>query len=52
MIFLKNSYVIYFKTNGSIDDVFKLPSKINTNPIIINKSLLYLDLKNKLSIVN
>ena len=35
-----------------VDDVFKLPSKLNTNPIIINKSLLYLDSKNKLSIVN
>ena len=30
----------------------KLPSKINTNPIIINKSLMYLDFKNKLSIIN
>ncbi|MDC0433957.1 hypothetical protein OAL89_03365, partial [Pelagibacteraceae bacterium] len=52
MIFLKNSYVIYFKTDGTVVDIFKLPSKLNTNPIIINKSLFYLDSKNKLSIVN
>ena len=52
MIFLKNSYAVYFKTNGTVIDIFKLPSKLNTNPIIINKSLLYLDPKNRLSIVN
>ena len=52
MIFLKNSYAVYFKTDGTVIDIFKLPSKLNTNPIIINKSLLYLDPKNRLSIVN
>ena len=52
MLFLENSYVVYFNINGSVDDIFKLPSKLNTNPIIINKSLLYLDFKNKLSVVN
>ena len=52
MVFLKNSYIVYFNINGTINDVLKLPSKLNTNPIIINKSLLYLDFKNKLSIVN
>lgn len=52
MVLLKNSYVIYFNINGIIDDVFKLPSKINTNPIIINKTLLYFDFKNKLSVVD
>ena len=52
MVLLKNSYVIYFNINGIVEDVFKLPSKMNTNPIIINKSLLYFDFKNKLSIVD
>ena len=52
MIFLKNSYAVYFKIDGTVIDIFKLPSKLNTNPIIINKSLLYLDPKNRLSIVN
>jgi outer membrane protein assembly factor BamB len=52
MLFLKNSYLIYFNINGTVNDVLKLPSKINTNPIIINKSLMYLDFKNKLSIIN
>jgi len=52
MVLLKNSYVIYFNINGIVEDVFKLSSKINTNPIIINGSLLYFDFKNKLSIVD
>tara|TARA_B100000767_G_scaffold124497_1_gene118618 strand:+ start:5993 stop:7318 length:1326 start_codon:yes stop_codon:yes gene_type:complete len=52
MVLLKNSYVIYFNINGIVEDVFKLASKINTNPIIINGSLLYFDFKNKLSIVD
>jgi len=52
MVLLKNSYVIYFNINGIVEDVFKLSSKINTNPIIINGSLLFFDFKNKLSIVD
>jgi outer membrane protein assembly factor BamB len=52
MVLLKNSYVIYFNINGILEDVFKLPSKMNTNPIIINKKLLYFDFKNKLSVVD
>ncbi len=52
MVLLKNSYVIYFNINGIVEDIFKLSSKINTNPIIINGSLLYFDFKNKLSIVD
>ena len=51
MIFLENSYVVSFNINGTVENVTKLPTKINTNPIIINKSLLYLDFQNKLSIV-
>jgi len=52
MVLLKNSYVIYFNINGIVEDIFKLSSKINTNPIIINGSLLYFDFKNKLSVVD
>ena len=52
IIFLKNSYVVKFNLNGNIDEVNKLPTKINSNPIIIDNSILYLDSKNKISIVD
>ncbi len=51
-IFLKNSYLLKFNVNGNLLDVKKLPSKIKSDPIIIDKSILYLDKKNKLSIIN
>ena len=52
ILFLNNSYVVKFNFNGILDQVDKLPSKLNTHPIFINESLLYLDIKNKLNIVN
>ena len=51
-IFLKNSYLLKFNVNGNLLDVKKLPSKIKSDPIIIDNSILYLDKKNKLSIIN
>ena len=30
----------------------KIPKKINSNPIFINGSILYLDVKNKLKIIS
>ena len=47
-IFLKNSYLLIFNIRGSIEDVIKLPTKIKSQPIFIDNSLLYLDFKNKL----
>ena len=52
IIFLQNSYTLNFNINGKLKDVSKLPSKINTYPIIIDGSILYLDKKNKISIIN
>tara|TARA_X000001036_G_C20642538_1_gene791718 strand:- start:90 stop:1418 length:1329 start_codon:yes stop_codon:yes gene_type:complete len=52
IIFLKNSYIVKFNLNGNIDEVNKLPTKINSQPMIINNSILYLDSRNKLSIVD
>ena len=49
-IFLKNSYVVKFSINGVIEDIFKLPKKINSLPIYINKSIVYLNNKNKVII--
>ncbi len=51
-IFLKNSYILNFKKEGELQEVFKLPSKILTNPIFIDGSLLFLNTKKKLIILN
>ena len=51
-IFLNNSYVLNFSIDGNFKDLFKLPSSIKTLPIFIEKSILYLNNKNKLIIVN
>jgi len=52
LIFLKNSFILKFNINGDLENVQKLPSKINSSPIFIDGSVLYLDFKNKLSIIN
>ncbi len=51
-IFLNNSFLLKFKINGDLEEISKLPSKINTQPIFINSSMLYLDKKNKISIID
>ncbi len=51
-IFLRNSYVVQLNLRGEIEEIKKLPSKIKTKPIILNSSIMYLDNKNKLSIIN
>ena len=51
-IFLNNSFVLNFDIICNLDNIKKLPTKINSNPIIINGSIIYLDKKNRLSIVN
>ena len=52
LIFLKNSFILKFNINGDLENVQKLPSKINSSPIFIDGSVLYLDFKKKLSIIN
>ncbi len=51
-IFLENSYLLKFKLNGELEQVDKLPSKINTNPIFVNNSMIYVDNKNKVNVIN
>jgi len=51
-IFLDNSYLLKFNLNGELSKVEKLPSKINSYPIFIDSSMIYLDTKNRVSIVN
>jgi outer membrane protein assembly factor BamB len=52
LILLKNSFVLKFTLNGTLKDIYKLPSKINSNPIFVDGSILYLDFNKKLSVVN
>jgi len=51
-IFLKNSFVLNFNSSGKLQSVKKLPSKLNSIPIIINKLLYFLDKKNRLVILS
>tara|TARA_B110001452_G_scaffold204281_1_gene174259 strand:- start:67 stop:462 length:396 start_codon:yes stop_codon:yes gene_type:complete len=50
-IFLKNSYYLIYNLDGKLLNTEKLPSKINSYPIFIRDSILYLDFKNKLSVI-
>ena len=50
--FLKSSYILKFSVNGNLDEIQKLPIKINSNPIFLNKLILFISNKSKLSVVN
>ena len=52
IIFLKNSYTLNFKINGTLRSVRKLPFKLISFPIIIDNSFYFLNNKNKLIIMN
>tara|TARA_X000000950_G_scaffold178759_1_gene216905 strand:+ start:1032 stop:2351 length:1320 start_codon:yes stop_codon:yes gene_type:complete len=52
VIFLKNSFNLKFNINGQLNIIRKLPLSINSTPIVLNKSILYIDNKNKLAIIN
>ena len=52
IIFLKNSYVLQHDINGVLNKVSKLPSKIYTQPLFRQGSILYLSNKNKLYVSN
>jgi amidophosphoribosyltransferase len=49
---LKNSYYLQYNLDGKLLNIKKLPSKINSYPIFIRGSILYLDFKNRLSVIN
>ena len=51
-IFLDNSYLLKFNIYGDLNEVIKLPVKINSQPIFINETIIYTSLKNKISIVD
>ncbi len=51
-IFLKNSYLLSFQSSGMIKSIKKLPVKINSTPIIIDKFIYFLNNKNKLIVLS
>ena len=51
-IFLKNSYLLKFDLKGKLTNIDKLTNKLNTFPIMIDGSMVYLDFKNRLLEVN
>jgi len=51
-LFLNNSYLVKFTLDGKIKNIHKLPSKLRSFPLFINDSILYLNDKNKLIILN
>ena len=52
VVFLRNSYVLDFEIDGKLDKIYKLPSKIKTEPFYIDSSLLFLNKKKQLIILN
>ena len=51
-IFLKNSYLLRFQSSGMIKSIKKLPAKLNSSPIIIDKFIYFLNNKNKLIVLS
>ncbi len=51
-IFLNNSFYLQTSIDGELIEIDKLPFKIYNDPIFINGSILFLDKKNKLSVLN
>ncbi len=52
LILLNNSYILNFDIRGKLQEIRELNSRISSKPIFINSSLLYLDKKNRLIILN
>jgi len=51
-LFLDNSYLVRFSSVGKIKNINKLSYKLHSFPIFVNESILYLNNKNKLIIIN
>ena len=51
-LFLNNSYLVKISITGEIIEINKLPSKIRSLPLFINDSILYLNNKNKLIVLD
>ena len=52
LISLNNSYLLYFDISGKLKEIKKLNSPMSSKSIFIDRSLIYLDKKNRLRILN
>ena len=50
-IFLDNSYLLKFNIYGELNEVSKLPVKLNSQPIFINQKIIYSNFNNKISVI-
>ena len=44
-VFLKSSYILKFNINGTLEEITKLKNKLNSYPIFVDGTLIYLDKK-------
>ncbi len=51
-LFLENNFLLLFNVSGNISEIRKLPSTTNTNPIFVDRSILYLDKKNRILMID
>lgn len=51
-IFLENSFLMNLQIDGKFNEIKKLPFKINSQPIVINNAMIFLDKKNRLVVIN
>ena len=51
-VFLNNSNILIYNFKGKLKEIKKLPTKINIQPIFINDSIISLNSKNKLLIID
>jgi outer membrane protein assembly factor BamB len=51
-IFLDNSYLLKFNIYGELNEVSKLPVKLNSQPIFINQKIIYSNFNNKISVID
>ena len=51
-VFLRNSYLVKFSKKAKIQNINKLPINLGSFPIFINDSIIYLDQKNKLVVLD
>ena len=52
LIFLNNSYILNFNIKGKLEEIKKLNSAIGSQPIFINGLLMYIDKRNRLTVLN
>lgn len=51
-IFLDNSYILKFDIYGDLNEVSKLPTKLHSQPIFVNQSIISSSSRNRISIID